>query len=591
METENSRCAKAKRSIPMRRVVIRSFSIFSVLSFTLLATVSIWLVNMVARESLEMNARQDYNVARQEIESCLAETAAVVDSIVRSDQIIEFANWMNANSDRQASDFPKCAALKRSIDNVFQYNSWIYAVGIYALDSQRCYYSGRLSMRSIYDGMDLEPDFEALASKDTSWSNLMNLQYTNNDVFLLQKIMIDPDRIQVVGALTVIVECRNLRLAMKGIESMLGNSIILRCGDRLIAWDKNYNRKSIADTKLTSLEDEASRFSMLGQRGESVISGNLSNGWQLISISDGAYVSEQANNTALILWGICLAALFLSIFLSRLLSRQIAQPIIELADRVHRINIDSNRLKVKNDHRFSETETLSRSINEMLDRINELLLKVYEQRIRERDTRIEMLQAQINPHFLYNVLDSIHARLFLKGDETTDTMVVALADIMRYSLSNASQKQQLSEELKYVYRYLYLQSQRIGSKLKYEIEIGAEEEKICVPKLIIQPFVENAIQHGFSDVMPFFLIKISATITGGRLYIRIDDNGKGFDESLIHDLLRNESVLENESGHMHIGIRNVYNRILLTYGENNCSVAIHSRIGKGTSVALDLPID
>lgn len=239
----------------------------------------------------------------------------------------------------------------------------------------------------------------------------------------------------------------------------------------------------------------------------------------------------------------------------------------------------SVRLPAYQDHDLNE---ISRTFNQMTEQITMLIQEKYEKQMLLQQMDIEFLQSQMNPHFIFNVLLSISARAKINKDETLFEMVQALTKLLKASLHQNKQiKIPLKEELEYVYAYLRIQSLRFGQRITYKINVQDGTQALLIPRLSMQPLVENAVQHGLSSQEENGQLWINTYINQGDLIITIEDNGCGFDP---------EQLTEKSGNGNHIAIVNLRRRIELIYGPSY-GLTLCSAPGKGCKVTLHLPVE
>ena len=201
-----------------------------------------------------------------------------------------------------------------------------------------------------------------------------------------------------------------------------------------------------------------------------------------------------------------------------------------------------------------------------------------EQRLRELAAQSELraLRAQINPHFLFNALNSL-ADLTQEDPKAAETAVLNLSHVFRYALeASRCGTVMLGEELDFLTAYLSVERLRFEDRLRYEIDAPREARECRIPPMLIQPLVENAVRHGLTDSVEGWCIKITANIAGGGLHIEVEDNGAGFDA---------EARTDNEA--RGIGLRNVRSRLEHIPGSGGLRVL--SIPGRGTTVSFELP--
>ena len=308
-------------------------------------------------------------------------------------------------------------------------------------------------------------------------------------------------------------------------------------------------------------------------------------GWLIVGIS---YVDELVQNQktfgnsilVIVLFGIAFEAVA-SLFISARISR----PIRRLEEQMKKVeggDFDIN-LDVRGE---DEVKRLSKTFNLMIARIRQLM----EQNVREqeeiRKCEFKALQAQINPHFLYNTLDSIVWMNENHNYEGVTVMVNALARLFRISISRGSEIIGVVDELEHVRSYLIIQ--QIRYKNKFDFTISAEQEALRhkTLKLILQPIVENAIYHGVANLQEKGVIAINAAVDGATVLFRVRDNGYGIKPELLKDLLNREAKNDHGSG---VGLKNVNERVKLTYG-SQYGVEIVSELEVGTTVSIRIPL-
>ena len=236
-----------------------------------------------------------------------------------------------------------------------------------------------------------------------------------------------------------------------------------------------------------------------------------------------------------------------------------------------------------------EIGNLTILFNSMVKRINNLINEVYKQKLYHSEMELQMLQAQINPHFLYNALESISMLAIMNDDDQTSEMASNLGHIMRYGISNYNVEVSLYEEIFNLKKYISFQEMRFKSIYTIMIHINPELYEIKMIKMILQPILENAIYHGMKDTVKDGKIIISARIKDRNvLELSVYDNGIGMTEEEVHDL--NEYIQGNNQKYKSIGLRNVNRRIKLQYGDNY-GLTVESQKNEGTTVYATIYID
>lgn len=289
--------------------------------------------------------------------------------------------------------------------------------------------------------------------------------------------------------------------------------------------------------------------------------------------------------TAYILMEILILSVSLLLFF--LVYYKLRQQVTSLQDRLTLLSQGdfSVRLPPSN---FAELNLLSQAFNNTSNQLGELFHQVYETGLLLNQAEYQMLESQINPHFIMNVLETINMRCRLAGQTQTGEMVVNLGMLLRSNVIFKKKKKiTLRQELDYVRYYLELQKARFDS-LQVKVDVEDDELLDCyLPKLTIQPIVENSFVHGLEHNMQQGKVRVSVWEEEGSVCVRVEDNGRGFDSESLD--LSGELSYDNKKN-SHIALKNIQRRIELLYG-TDFGIQIQSNPGRGTSVLVTLPLD
>lgn len=245
---------------------------------------------------------------------------------------------------------------------------------------------------------------------------------------------------------------------------------------------------------------------------------------------------------------------------------------------------------------FADLQIMVQNIKEQEAKTYEVQLKEKELLINQREMEFKMLASQINPHFLYNTLETIRMKAFTAGDKEVATAIKLLGKSMRYVLENTGTTfTTLTNELNHVDTYIMIQQLRFGDRFQYKKEIAEniEPSACCILPLLLQPIVENAILHGLEEIAQGGIITLSLykkTLSDRELlYIDITDNGNGMTEEVL-EKLRHDIEVRDMSRNKSIGLYNINQRVKLYYGDT-CRLHVYSQPQKGTTVRLMIPVD
>ncbi len=239
---------------------------------------------------------------------------------------------------------------------------------------------------------------------------------------------------------------------------------------------------------------------------------------------------------------------------------------------------------------YAETEGMTNAFNNMADNLEALFGEVYEQGVLLRDAEFRLLESQIRPHFIFNVLELINIRCMEAGETGICRMVTNLAQLLRVNISHKHEQTiTFQEELRYVRYYLELQKERFGDSLNYSIDLeDTEILRYYLPKLTIQPLVENSIVHGLEPKRGGGTVRLSIWEEERAVCVRVSDDGVGFDVTQID--FEQTHRTELDAKHNQVAVANIARRIQLLYGKEY-GLHIQSEPGNGTDITITLPAD
>ena len=354
-----------------------------------------------------------------------------------------------------------------------------------------------------------------------------------------------------------------------------------------------YNELQTENISLIMDTDEDTVLTGTGNDGKLYsISRSGKTGWTVVdctSVRELLRKSRQAQSvyvlTAIIL--VIVALLF-----SRFMARSITLPIQKLRDSMKKVQEgDFSVSDVVVDSK-NEIGSLTKSFDVMTHRIHELMEQNVHEQEEKRKSELKALQSQINPHFLYNTLDSIIWMAESGKNEEVVQMTSALAKLLRQSISNEDEIVTVEREIEYTRNYLAIQKLRYRDQLEYIIDIDEEVLHRKIVKLVIQPLVENAIYHGIKYLDGKGMLLILGEIRDGKVVITIRDNGVGMDEETLKHILEKkpEPKEKQRKKTSHVGVYNVQNRLQLYYGKEY-GLVYESMPGMGTGVSVIIPAE
>lgn len=303
-------------------------------------------------------------------------------------------------------------------------------------------------------------------------------------------------------------------------------------------------------------------------------------------------ITSTARQTGVVVLLLCLGAMLLLAGIMYVVTQRVTRPVRQIAETMALVEQGDLGVRVPLTRARDEVGRLNRGFNTMLDSLQHLITQVYEARLREKDAQLLALQSQINPHFLFNTLNSMRALSRKQQADIVAEMAESLAELFRYSMSNWNEPVPLHEELAHVANYVTIQRARFGDRFTFDCAVPPELMDALVVKLSIQPLVENAISHGLDRRRHGLRVVVRARLSAAELHIEVDDNGYGIGSQTLarlrESLGRPLDKADLPTADVGIGVVNIDRRIKLLYGEEY-GVGIQVNPGAGTTMSLLLP--
>ena len=390
-----------------------------------------------------------------------------------------------------------------------------------------------------------------------------------------------------------------IEMAYQGIEEVLdevtlgnGGYIYLMDSKGEIIWHPKFELIASGRVKENNLVaagyDDGSREEVFNGTSQTVVTKTVGyTGWKLVGVIKGTGISLNMLKTRLFIVFVILLIIFIVIIINSYISFRVTNPIRELEKSVKALeegNLDAD-IYMGGSY---EVQHLGKSVQDMKFRIKGLMQDIVNEHEEKRKSEFDSLQAQINPHFLYNTLDIIVWQIENEKQSEAVHTVTALARFFRLSLGKGKNIVTVKDEIDHVKNYLMIQHMRFKNKFDYEFDIAEDVLELPSLKLMLQPLVENAIYHGMEFMDGDGLIMVKAWREENELYFSVADNGLGMTEDKVEMILTGKSSSGNGRG-SGIGVKNVNERIKLYFGEAY-GLTIDSEPDEGTKVTIHLPV-
>ncbi|MEK3942324.1 MULTISPECIES: cache domain-containing sensor histidine kinase [Paenibacillus] len=341
------------------------------------------------------------------------------------------------------------------------------------------------------------------------------------------------------------------------------------------------------DGELDTVEIDGEKFLYVDQELSS-------NKWRMVSIIP--LKAALSKNKQILFISLAVQILFFTLFsvLLTVLISKLTQPIVKLSAFVKRIGrgqLDERSFIRGN----NEAAQLARTIDQMLDRIESMIEQITYEQTGKRKAELEMLQAQINPHFMFNLLNSIRLNILMQGDRENAELIGSLSSLLRMTFNRDNEFIPLREETDTISHYVTLMNFRHANQVRLEMNLADGSAEALVPRFMIQPMIENAIIHGFEQFGGEIFIEARIVATTESLVITIKDNGIGMSPETLTRLREtaysSEQITEEDrKGFSGIGLRNVAQRLSMIYGAS-FKLNIQSEPDVGTEICLEFPLD
>lgn len=444
--------------------------------------------------------------------------------------------------------------------------AWIDNIYIFPVGSQpiNLYYStavfdtDKTIIKLLNEGYEGNPD-------ELVWMDLQSEPYSFSSIFLIH----EEDRLGILKIdLNEILFSQILDEVHLGEE---GKAYLIK--DNVIIYAKD---RAFIGKQVSALDN------MLSTQVEY---GLEEKGWKVIGAVPQAEILRQIEqfNRIFIFMVICIMAAIMAFAMAT--ARVVLRPLRKIMRGME--SVQQGNLQVVLDHKSNdEFKTIFFHFNYMVERINNLIETIYQQQTHHKKAELLSLLSKLNPHFLYNSLDMIYWKAIMKEEEEIGESIVTLSKILRYSISHINEFVTVTEDMEQLANYLMIHKMRYEDKLQYEFQVQQEIAAYKIPKLVIQPLVENAIKYAFQDMKHDGIIQIRGYVDADCLYFEVADNGIGMSEGEIQMLLSTCESVSEEAG---LGIQLVHQRAKYMYGEEY-GVSIESVVGKGTTIKVRLGI-
>lgn len=485
------------------------------------------------------------------------------------------------------------------------YVRYLSDVRLYSIAVEQTIFVNELDGLYLYDNKGLRTYFDRYYTPNKSEKSYQALELkrfngdgsvtwqVEGDAVLFNREIKNMNSLETIGYLTMTMNKNHIQENINTIRSNQNRFIIITDAfDNIIVRNLEMDNDKLAKIlgSITQQSSDESRIQDIEFIGESLVTVYQSrfSGWKIISVIGTGELTKGPVELVKWIYVVGMIGFALAIGISLLSSNRLVKPLkslVYLMDEIEKENFNVKQEITGND----EIGKLGKSFNSMASRINYLISKVYQEEISLKKAEIKALQAQINPHFLYNTLDCINWLAEFGRIDDIRCVTMALADLMKASANNNRKMVTVACEIDYIKAYLSIYKISLQDRFNYNIDIDEGILSLYMPKLILQPVVENAVIHGLKEKMGCGNLHINGFIKDNQIILQVFDDGVGMREDVKEWLFSEAYIPQDDANGTGSGLRNARDRIRLINGDEY-GIRIESIPRVGTMIEINLPV-
>lgn len=590
------------KRVSLKSRLIMAFLITSIIPFILINLFAYYNTEGIVRENVDELATANLNQTKNGLDIWLDSYEDILFQIYMNDDIVK--NVQNINEGKDVSINRK--QLRRTLHGMFYTKEYIKSITILTESGEIAFYdllSGSTTQNSWMNNfpMDIQKMYRIVSEDNNthifSTQEASTYAYGTYYLFHLGHRIINYRNVdKQLGIVIVSVDEQMLREAcnaQNGGDHF--NFIVDREGKIVSYTDNEWLGKKIMDwTEEPEARKEAYRkFLEENKSGAEHLSiytvYDDKFDWEIINVSDQKEVIKKLNAQQKLMLAVLLLSLTALTIIIVLLTRSLTGSLKTMSHVMKKAGRGELTARVCIDSAMPlEVATIAQRFNQMLEQLGESLQKEKEAVQKQKSAEIAALEAQINPHFLYNTLDTINWMAINQDEYEISNAINSLATILRYGISQSNEIVMVQQEEEWLKQYIFLQQTRLKNTFQCDIHVQPEVKSCMIHKLLLQPFVENAILHGFEGVRRTHYLSVTIQQEDGFLVVEIYDNGKGMPKELVE--IMNRGVFPKCQEKNHIGMENAITRIGMYYGEE-AKVRIESEEQSFTKINIWIPFN
>lgn len=591
------------RKFTVKERLFLAFLIISIIPLAIAAAVSFVYSYSDTMQKNETSSMQLIQQIRINTELLMTNYEALLQSVA-DDKLIQ-SDMKQAGSFSKLQQYSLDDAIKIMLNAKLMNNLAVEGINVALLDNEYSMFAGSRMMPSEYTGTALYKRTMADAKKGFTWlpphlNEVEGFFQSGNKILSVSAPIQDRWRGTNFGMAALAIRPSVFSHIFSGLaESGQGNVIIIDnagttvYSDKQSEWGEPYRDMPLA----ISLRDDSREKGKVDYKAPDGKKYMISftkikeNGWIIVNKIPYDYLLSSIRKVNLFTILLSISMMLLCGYVALLVFKSIFGSIYVLMQSMRNLEKGDFQLTHSPDTGRDEIQRLTASYYRMVERLNEVINQLYREKLIKQEMQIKALKAQINPHFLYNTLETISSLAKIHGVQPISRMTTWLSQIFQYSIAGEKDFVALRDEIRMLENYLKIIRMRFGDKMSFDIEISEELRDCIVLKLILQPLVENAVLHGIEPKLEPGYIRIRASMKNNLLHLSIEDDGVGMNTERLAELKEMLSEVEEQrhKSFNGIGLLNVKERLWLVYGRGS-AMEISSREGKGTVIEISLPL-
>ncbi len=579
-----------RKSIKTR--LIMAFVVTSFLPIALVNIVAYYNTSRLVRQNVESMTNANLEQIRMCLDVWLGSYEDILYQVYTDDNIVELVNKINAGEDVASNK----QMLRRALRGMVYTKDYVKFISVMTDSGELVFYNQLTSATTRTSWMDSismsqEELYRAISADNKSHMIPTGDQvvFGSNSCYLFhigRRIIDYRDVDKRCGIVLVSIDERLLEEICATTENGLNfivdsEGTLISCAGSGRVGTTVYQKGAGEDERKSVYRQIAGETGLFGETALSVYSvRDGSTGWEIVRVTGQeeliqALRQQQQLRVFIIVLSLCTVMTIMFSQVTKMTGsiKRVVETMRKAGKGDLNIHVD------KDPTRPTEIEVIAEEFNFMMDKLKESTQK-------QKDAEIAALEAQINPHFLYNTLDTINWMAIDRDEYEISNMIATLAGILRYGISDSNGIVRIKDEVDWLKQYIFLQQTKLKNSFECHINVEPEIMGFPIHKLLLQPFIENAILHGFEGIDRTHKLQMDMGREGDRIVIRIQDNGCGMPAEMVREM--NAGIFKKTDNKNHIGMENAITRIHMYYG-GSAEVKIESRIGQGTTVRIRIP--